>query len=97
MFTITNKLRTIVALGAVGAALAGSGVASAAPLPQNVDSAGIPGYSRARCEALATLSDSLETASVAAVGGGDPNSAAALAQQQTNTENELENNCIVID
>jgi len=30
MFTITNKLRTVVALGAVGAALAGSGAASAA-------------------------------------------------------------------
>lgn len=30
MFTITHKLHTIVALGAVGAALAGSGVASAA-------------------------------------------------------------------
>ena len=30
MFTITNKLRTIVAIGAAGAALAGSGVASAA-------------------------------------------------------------------
>jgi hypothetical protein len=30
MFTITNKLRTIVAIGAVGAALASSGVASAA-------------------------------------------------------------------
>jgi hypothetical protein len=30
MFTITNKLRTVVALGAVGAALASSGVASAA-------------------------------------------------------------------
>jgi hypothetical protein len=30
MFTITNKIRTIIALGAVGAAVASSGVASAA-------------------------------------------------------------------
>jgi hypothetical protein len=30
MFTVTNKLRTIVAIGAVGAALASSGVGSAA-------------------------------------------------------------------
>ena len=31
MFTITHKLHTIVALGAVGAALAGSGVACRRP------------------------------------------------------------------
>lgn len=30
MFTVTNKLRTVIALGAVGAALGGTGVASAA-------------------------------------------------------------------
>lgn len=42
MFTISNKLRTIVALGAVGAALAGSGVASAATIARVPGSTGAP-------------------------------------------------------
>jgi hypothetical protein len=98
MLTITNKLRTIVALGAIGAALAGSGVASAQPInPQEVGSAGVAGYDDAMCESLANDHNKAESAGIQAVKDGDASAAQANIDNANGIQSDLEENCLVID
>lgn len=102
MFTIPNKLRTIVALGAVGAALAGSGaasagVASAATINPNKVGSASDDYSNAECASLATAHNINEQAGEQALEGINSEDAEADFGAAADEQSELENNCLVID
>jgi hypothetical protein len=116
----TNRLRTIIALGAAGAALTGSSVASAATVVQNPGPAtpvvassatalaqvidpnkvfgGVnSGWSTARCEDLANLINSDDALATRAESSGNFAEAANYANDQANRQEQLDNNCGVID
>jgi hypothetical protein len=121
MLTPTNKLRMLVALGAVGAALASSGVASAATNvrspgtvtptrvvapptvvaqtidPDNVGSAGIAGYDDQKCEDLANRHNDLEWSGYQSLRAGDTKGYNDALDAADDLEDEISDNCIVVD
>jgi hypothetical protein len=120
MFTITNKLRMLVALCVVGAALVSTTVASAATVvrspgkaapvrvapptvvaqqidPDNVGSAGVPGYDDQKCEDLANQHNSLEDAGYHSLLAGDTGAYVSALNAADDVEDEISDNCMVID
>jgi hypothetical protein len=120
MFTVTRGLRTIVSVGAVGATLASSGVASAARAihqpgaatavvasqpttvaqyidPSKTFSAGIAGYSDAKCEQLAQLHNSLAARARAQAGAGNMSAAGEAYHAAEQAADELGSNCGIMD
>jgi hypothetical protein len=100
MFTITGKLRTIVTIGAVGAALASSGVASAASIgqwinPNKVGSAA-QGVTNGDCENLANAVNTLNSAANH-IGSSNPSLSSYYATAAAQAQNSLDRLCFQID
>ena len=83
MFTITNKLRMLVAVGAVGTALACSGVASAAI---NVRSPGTVAPTRAAAPTVVAQTIDPDNVGSAGIAGYDDQKCEDLANQHNNQE-----------
>jgi hypothetical protein len=83
MFTITNRLRMLVAVGAVGAALASSGVASAAI---NVRSPGTVAPTRVAPPTAVTQTIDPDNVGSAGIAGYDDQKCEDLANQHNNQE-----------
>jgi len=98
MFTITNKLRTIIAVGVASATLGASGVASAQTIdPNKVDSAGIAGFDRQRCEDVANAINLSQNEAAEADASGNEMAAGMAGLIGDQLQTTLENNCVVID
>jgi hypothetical protein len=99
MFTITNKLRTVIAVGAVGAALASTGVASAATVNPGLDPGKVGGAvaSDKECQDLVKGLNTLANSMNNALASGKLYETANLGHEVDEVAQTILDNCLVVD